>query len=107
MSPSARSSHSGGLANVVDGEDEDDALGVGLLGVGLLPTGTSCHCWLVSPWSLYCCTTPPSAVEALCPSIALPLLRLMKRTYPPDESARLHCWLVPPLSVHCLIKAPS
>ncbi|RAO47581.1 hypothetical protein GAR06_02209 [Micromonospora saelicesensis] len=49
---------------------------------------------------------PPSAVEAPCTSIALLLLRLINRTYPPSESASRNCWLVPLLSVHCTTLAP-
>jgi hypothetical protein len=72
MSPSAKSCHTTGLVKV--------PVAGGVLGpvVGVPdPTWTNCHCWLVPFQSAYCTMLPPSAVEAPCTSIALPLLRLI------------------------------
>jgi hypothetical protein len=69
MSPSAKSCHTTGLVKV--------PVGGGVVGPVPPPTRTSCHCWLAPFQSAYCTTLPPSAVEAPCTSIALPLLRLI------------------------------
>src|SRR3954449_9319051 len=77
-------------------------------GVGVdVPTGTSCHCWLVPFQSAYWTMLPPSAVEAPCTSSALPLLRLISRTLPDSEPTRMNCWWGPLVSVHCTTGAPS
>lgn len=52
-------------------------------------------------------TLAPSAVEAPCTSTALPLLRLISRTWPASESARRSCWSVPSPRVHWLTREPS
>jgi hypothetical protein len=92
---SAKSCHSTGLANV-------DGLGLGLVP----PTGMSCHCWLVPPWSSYWTMLAPSAVEAFWTSSALLLCREMNRTWPSLESASRHCWLVPFPSAHWTMAPP-
>src|SRR5579872_6125021 len=46
----------------------------------MVPTGTSCHCWLAPPWSRNWSTPPPLAVEALRTSTAMPLKRLTRRS---------------------------
>ena len=96
MSPSAKSCQTTGLVNVpVCGG-----------GVVVPPSRTSCHCWLVPFQSAYCTTFAPSAVDAFCTSIALPLCRAMSCTYP-LTSWTPSCWLVPPFWVHWITAAPS
>ncbi len=69
-------------------------------GVVVPPTLTSCHCWWPAPVSVDWTMFVPSAVEPFCGPIALPLLRLISRTYPSEESARRNCWLAPLRSGH-------
>ncbi|KQU75551.1 hypothetical protein ASC98_25875 [Rhizobacter sp. Root1238] len=76
-------------------------------GVVVVPTGTSAQVWLRPLKSVYCVTSPPSAVDAPATSSALPELRLMKRTALLSVPTSCHCWLLPSWSVYWLTAAPS
>src|SRR4051812_39800368 len=69
------------LQRYVDGSEQVPPVGpvVGPV-VGVEPTGTSCHCWLEPPWSLFCTTRAPSVVAEPWTASALPLVRLISRT---------------------------
>src|SRR5690242_19112328 len=90
------------LAGVAQARGVVDVGGVAVLPEPpTLPAGTSCHCWLAPPQSQYWAMRSPAVFEPAGTSTAMPLKRLIRRTWPSGDFSRRNCWFAPFRSCHC------